>query len=176
MTKPRTKGAAAKAAEPVRSNRARAVADLLPDAGRATFRKFGFVQHSVVSRWPEIVGERLARVSGPESIRFPHGKRAEGVLTLIVGGAHATMMQHVAPEIIERVNRFFGYAAVSRVVISQGEVRRAARPETPVPVAAPLSAEMSDSLRAIIDPELKAVLEALAVGVATPVPKIGKIS
>jgi hypothetical protein len=56
------------------------VSELLPDVGRAAFRKFGFVQHAIVSRWNEIVGERYARVSAPESIRFPQGKRAEGVL------------------------------------------------------------------------------------------------
>jgi hypothetical protein len=54
------------------------------------------------------VGPRYADVSTPESIRFPAGKRSEGVLNLMVDGAHAPMMQHVAPAIVERVNRFFG--------------------------------------------------------------------
>lgn len=109
----------AKAAEPdrPRGGSARAVADMVPDVGRAAFRRFGFVQSSVVSRWAEIVGERYAGVSSPESIRFPHGRQADGVLTLRVDGAHGTMMQHVAPAIIERVNRFFGYTAVARIAI-----------------------------------------------------------
>ena len=45
---------------------ARAVSELLPKVGGAAFRKFGFVQSAVVSRWAEIVGERYARVSSPE--------------------------------------------------------------------------------------------------------------
>jgi Dna[CI] antecedent, DciA len=96
-----------KRAEPEkpRGGRARAVAELLPDAGRAAFRRFGFVQGAVVSRWGEIVGTRYAGVSAPESIKFPHGQRTGGTLSLIVRGAHATMMQHIAPEIVERVNR-----------------------------------------------------------------------
>ena len=112
--------------EAPRANRARSVAELLPDAGRASFRKFGFVQHSVVSRWAEIVGARYAGVSAPESIRFPQGRRANGTLTLTVAGAHAPMMQHIAPEIVDRVNRFFGYPAVEKVVIRQGVVARPA--------------------------------------------------
>ena len=48
-----------------RAKRARAVSDMLPDVGRAAFRRFGFVQSSVVSRWREIVGERYAAVSAP---------------------------------------------------------------------------------------------------------------
>jgi hypothetical protein len=151
--------------EPQRSNRARAVSELLPEVGGAAFRKFGFVQHAVVSRWAEIVGERYARVSVPESIRFPQGKRAEGVLSLVVAGAHAPMMQHIAPEIVERVNRFFGYAAVARLAIRHGEVKRVAK-AAPPPSLKPISDAMGESLRGIADPELKAVLESLAAGVA----------
>ncbi|RSW96853.1 DUF721 domain-containing protein, partial [Sphingomonas koreensis] len=40
---------------------------------------------------------------------------------------------------------------------------------------APIPAEMGESLRAIADPELRAVLEGLAAGVAAPVLKLGKI-
>ena len=114
--------------------RARAVADLIPDVGRASFRRFGFVQSSIVSRWREIVGERYAAVSAPESIRFPPGKRSDGVLHLLVEGAHAPMMQHVAPVIMERVNRFFGYPAVARVQFRQGVVQVAkAKARSPIP-------------------------------------------
>ena len=160
--------------EPQRANRARSVSELLPQVGRATFRRFGFVQHSIVSRWAEIVGERYAGVSTPESIRFPQGKRAEGVLSLVVGGAHAPMMQHIAPEIVERVNRFFGYTAVARLAIRHGEVKATRRSE-PLPDLMPVPEELGASLRGIADPELKAVLEALASGVAGTLPKIGRI-
>jgi hypothetical protein len=176
------------AEEPQRSRRARAVSDMLPDVGRASFRRFGFVQSSVVTRWREIVGERYAGVSTPESIRFPHGRRSEGVLTLVVEGAHAPMMQHVSPVIIERVNRFFGYPAVARVAFKQGIVKVAkAKARTAPPSLRPVPAELGDSLRAIADPELRACLESLARGVAasegqaafnevTAIPVIGKLT
>lgn len=164
--------------EPRRGGYARQVSELLPDIGQAAFRKFGFVQSAVVSRWAEIVGDRFARVSSPESIRFPHGKRGDGTLTLTVSGAHGTMMQHISPEIIERVNRFFGYPAVARIQFRQGEVRtRRAVPVRQQP--RPVPAELGDSLRTIADPELRAVLSALAGAVATPpppaVPILGKV-
>ena len=151
--------------EPPRANRPRQVAELLPDVGRAAFRRFGFVQSAVVSRWAEIAGPRLATVSAPESIRFPVGRKEDGVLTLTVRGAHAVMLQHVVPEIIERVNRFFGYAAVARVTIRQGEIV-AREPRRAPPSLRPAAVELGGSLRTIADPELKAVLEALAAGVA----------
>jgi hypothetical protein len=168
----KTRKTAGKKASPAeeprpRGGAARAVADMLPDVGRAAFRKFGFVQHSVVSRWAEIVGERYARVSVPESIRFPQGRRSEGVLTLIVEGAHGTMLQHVAPTIVERVNRFFGYPAVARIAIRQGQCAvPASEPRRPPPSLKPIPLDLGESLREIGDPELRACLESLAGALA----------
>ena len=158
----------AKPYERPRGGPARPVADLVPQIGRAAFRRFGFVQSSVVTRWPEIVGKHHSQVCMPESIRFPPKERSEGTLNLVVLPAHATMIQHVIPEIIERVNRFFGYSAVSKVRLRQGQVQPrgaqansgAARP-TP-PSLRPIPLELGDSLRDIGDPELRTVLESLA--------------
>ena len=135
------------AAEPARSRRARAVSDLLPAAGGAAFRRFGFVQSSIVSRWREIVGARYAAVSSPESIRFPPGKKSGGVLTLVVEGAHAPMMQHVAPAIVERVNRFFGYPAVERVAFRQGMVQASKAKPRPAPPSLAADARPSWAIR-----------------------------
>jgi hypothetical protein len=161
------------------------VSELLPDVGRAAFRRFGFVQHSVVSRWAEIVGERCAEVSAPESIRFPPGQRAEGVLSLVVSGAHAPMMMHIAPEIVERVNRFFGYAAIAKVQFRQGLVQPVrAKPRAAPASLRPVPAELGDSLRSVADPELRACLESLARGLGsgegavpsvTTIPLVGRI-
>jgi hypothetical protein len=70
---------------------------------------------------------------------------------------------------MERVNRFFGYKAVTKVKLRQGEVKppsgemRAAAP----PSLKPIPIELGESLRDIGDPELKAVLESLARSLGT---------
>ena len=152
-----------------RGGQARAISDLMPEIGRTAFRRFGFVQSSVVSRWPEIVGPRHARVCAPESIRFPPGEKSEGILQLVVVPAHAPIIQHVIPEIIERVNRFFGYKAVARVKLRQGEVKPPDGQERPAapPSLKPIPMELGESLRDIGDPELRAVLESLARSLGT---------
>jgi hypothetical protein len=152
-----------------RGGQAKAIADLMPQIGRQAFRRFGFVQSSVVTRWPEIVGETHARVCAPEAIRFPPGEKAEGILQLVVLPAHAPLIQHVIPEIVERVNRFFGYKAVARVKLRQGEVKpRSAEGRSAAPPSLkPIPMELGDSLRDIGDPELRAVLESLARGLGT---------
>ena len=147
-----------------RGGPARAISELMPEVGRTAFRRFGFVQSSVVTRWPEIVGPRHARICAPEAIRFPPGEKSEGILQLVVVPAHAPIISHVIPEIIERVNRFFGYKAVAKVKLRQGEVKP---PRSKEPATAPLSLrpipmELGESLRDIGDPELRAVLESLA--------------
>ncbi len=159
---------AKKPAFPVRERKrggdARAICDLLPDIGRAAFRRFGFVQSSVVSRWREIVGQTYADVSMPQSIRFAHGQRSGGILELMVSGAYAPQLQAVSPEIMERVNRFFGYNAVAKIKLVHGQLPpvQPAKPRTAPPSLRPVSVEVGESLRAIADPELNAVLQSLA--------------
>ena len=151
--------------EPVRSCRPRAAGELVGDVGGQSFRRFGFVQSAIVSRWAEIVGERYARVSSPESIRFPAGRKSSGVLTLLVEGAHAPLIQHLAPLITERVNRFFGHAAINRIVFRQGRP-----PAPPAKIERPqlraVPKELGMGLREIADPELRACLESLAARIA----------
>jgi len=144
---------------------ARAIGDLMPEIGRPAFRRFGFVQSAIVTRWPEIVGPAHARVSSPEAIRFPPGEKSDGILDLVVVPAHAPLIQQVTGEIIERVNRFFGYRAVARVKLRQGVVKPPAadRPAAALaPALRPIPLELGESLRDIGDPELRMVLESLA--------------
>lgn len=168
--KPRKKPAKPAPAERPRFGGARAIADLMPEIGGAAFRRFGFIQSSIVTRWAEIAGARHASLSMPESIRFPAGKKSDGTLNLIVAGAHAPIIQHVIPELMERVNRFFGYTAVARIAIRQGEVRPQEPVDRPPPrMLRPVPHEIGEGLRDIGDPELRAVLEAMAGGLDGPV-------
>ena len=148
-----------------RSCRPRSAGDLVGGIGDPSFRRFGFIQSSIVSRWAEIVGERYAKVSSPESIRFPAGTKSGGVLTLLVVGAHAPLIQHLTPMIVDRVNRFFGYAAINRIVFRQGKPPAApARPRRPQLRAVPK--DLGEGLREIADPELRACLESLGAQIA----------
>src|SRR6476620_2388908 len=148
-----------------RTGRPRAAGDFVSDIGGQSFRRFGFLQSSIVSRWSDIVGERYAKVSCPESIKFPMGKKAGGALTLLVEGAHAPLIQHLTPMIVDRVNRFFGYSAINRIVFKQGKAPAPApRPKRPEP--RPVPKELGEGLREIADPELRACLESLAAQIA----------
>ena len=163
-TKGSNKGKPARRYTRPRGGGAKPIGELMPEIGRTAFRRFGFVQSSVVTRWPEIVGPQHAKVCSPEAIRFPPGEKSEGILQLVVKPAHAPLIQQVIPEIIERVNRFFGYNAVARAKIRQGEVKptHVEKPAKAPPSLKPIPMELGDSLRDIGDPELRTVLESLA--------------
>jgi hypothetical protein len=172
---PKYKNRSKDMAERPRVGGPRQIADLMPQIGAAAFRKFGFVQSSIVTRWAEIVGTHYASISAPESIRFPVGQKAGGTLQLTVMSGHAPMIQHELPDIIERDNRIIGYAAVAKVAMKQGEVRPSTPERRPPPRnLRPVPTELGDSLRDIGDPELRAVLESLAQGLANSsgLPKI----
>ena len=156
----------AKEQDSERSCRPRAAGELVADVGGQSFKRFGFIQSSIVSRWSEIVGERYAKVSSPESIRFPTGRKGGGVLTLLIDGAHAPLIQHLTPLIVERVNRFFGYPAINRIVFRQGKLPRVDAPAPRRPNLSPVPKELGDGLREIADPELRACLESLAAQIA----------
>ncbi|NNC47775.1 MAG: DUF721 domain-containing protein [Sphingomonas sp.] len=163
-----------------RIGKVRRAGDLVGKIGGASFKRFGFVQGAIVHRWPEIVGENYAKVSVPESIKFPQGRRTGGTLTLLVEGAHAPLMQHMAPLIIDKVNAFFGHGAIAKLVYRQGRVPKPEkRVERPGPK--PVPKELGEGLREVADPELRAVLESLAGAIegsqgGPVIPKVGKLT
>jgi hypothetical protein len=157
---------------------ARMLSDLIPAVGDLAFRKFGFVQSALITRWPEIAGERIAKVTQPQGLRFARGTKAEGTLKLTVTSAAAPMVQHLTGDLMAAVNRFFGYRAVARIDIVQGAVQRRAAPSAIVTEPArtmPPPVADNAGIRAVADPELRAVLQGLAASLATRdgPPKIG---
>lgn len=133
-------------------------------------RKRGFAAADLIAAWAEVVGAELAGCTRPEKIVWPRGEANSdlpGVLTIRVEGPRAVVVQHQLGQIVERVNAFFGYAAVGPVRIVQAPLGRTAKP--PPPDEQPLSAEDEARLRATIgtveDQPLREALDRLGRGV-----------
>jgi hypothetical protein len=108
--------------------------------------------------WSAVAGGELAMRSWPEKLGH------DGVLKLRVAPGFALDLQHRAPLVIDRINIFFGRAAVKRLVLVQSLVPLAG-PESRAPAVPPTGedAGMLDSrLAGIDDPELRAALAGLA--------------
>ena len=88
-------------------------------AGRALGKR-GLGEAQLLAEWSAVVGEELGCETLPMKLSFPGGSRRNGVLKLRVTSAAALSVQHREPQILERINGFFGYGAVSRLALVQG--------------------------------------------------------
>jgi hypothetical protein len=93
--------------------------------------KRGFVQGEVIGRWREIIGPRLADHTSPEKLTFPQGERNGATLYVRVASGLALEIQHDQPNILDRINAYFGYRAVAGLKIIQAPVPRPARAASP---------------------------------------------
>lgn len=128
---------------------------------RPILKTQGLAGSRVVSQWLSIVGPQLAAHTQPEKLTFPKGQKTGGTLVISCENGFATELQHMQPQILERLSGYFGYTAISRIVISHSWVER---PE-PVSIPAPKPTLSKDSIRLtdmVADEELKSALQSLA--------------
>lgn len=92
---------------------------ILPFAKQILGKK-GFVEVDILTNWHKIVGDELADYSFPQKIDFKRDQKNNGILHLNVpSGAFALEIQHREKFILEKINTYFGYCAVSGIKIIQ---------------------------------------------------------
>ncbi|WP_342449450.1 DUF721 domain-containing protein [Falsiroseomonas frigidaquae] len=133
------------------------LSSLIPRLTRPAFRKRSPAGAQLMADWPGIVGPALAAVTQPLRV-------TSGTLTLGCSGPVAMELQHLAPELISRINAHFGRVAVERLRFVQqapaGVPRPAPRPQ-PVQLPAPVEARLAEMPAG----ELRDALAKLALGV-----------
>lgn len=81
-------------------------------------KKYGFVNSDIIEHWSEIAGDDLASKIIPVKISFPFGERKNGTLFVkIKNASFSSVIQYQFPTVIDRVNTYFGYNAISSVKI-----------------------------------------------------------
>jgi len=108
----------------------RAVGTLLPGLTRAAFKARAPSAAQIMTDWPMMVGPALAAVTAPRRLQG-------GTLLIGCAGPVAMELQHLAPEIIQRLNAAVGRDAVQRLRFVQ-DFRPGAGPERVVPRSRPL--------------------------------------
>ena len=115
--------------------------------------KNGFVETDIITNWTEIVGEQLSQYSFPQKIEFPKDKKNSGCLHLSVpSGAFAVEIKHREKYILDKINTYFGYNAVSSLKIIQNNelcLDDYKTKKTPQNKLAPISKEDSDFIKNI---------------------------
>ncbi len=136
----------------------RALAVSLPRVTKRLFGKRGFAEGGLAADWPGIVGAGLAARCRPGKLAFARAtERREGTLTLRVEAPFATEVQHMAPQIMERINGYFGYRAVARLRLKQVPYRPDPKRDRSAPEPE-ITPELAARLESVEDPELRAAL------------------
>ncbi|MCA3444985.1 MAG: DUF721 domain-containing protein [Rhodobacter sp.] len=152
-----------------------AASSLLGERIRSAGEKRGFAVARLLTHWSDIAGEDLARVTRPVKVGYSRDGFG-ATLTLLTTSAQAPMVQMQLPKLRERVNACYGYAAISRIAITQtapagfaegqADFGRAppAEPRTADPA---LCREAGAAARGVKDDGLRAALESLTLNFLT---------
>jgi len=134
----------------------RAVGSFVPQLTKKAFQKFGFSAATMLTNWAEIVGGETAAYTRPERLKWPRNIeiygdssgdtdghsgvrqcRSGATLVLRVEPARALDVQYQGRQLMDRINAYFGYRAISEIRILQAPIasslpKSSTKPERPV--------------------------------------------
>lgn len=134
----------------------------------------GFAVTRLLTHWEEIIGPDIAAIARPVEVTYGRAEGIGATLVLLTTGAQAPMLEMQKERIREKVNATYGYAAISRVRITQtaptgfaegqAQFTRAAKPRPAAPDPE-IVARAHDTAAGVQDENLRDALEALAQNV-----------
>ena len=153
---------------------ARSVSDILTSVLEPILARRAGMTLALIEAWPEITGKEFRNTTRPEKINWPRKVNEDDPFkpaTLVVAcePSAALFFQHETGVVIERVNVFFGFEAISQIRIVQKQVKPENDPPSNEnrPLSAIDKSRLNELLEKIEDPELKQTLEKLGRGVFT---------
>ena len=147
---------------------------LLKQQIRSAGESRGFAVARLLTHWAEVAGEDLARVTRP--VKVGYGREGMGAtLTLLTTGAMAPMVEMQKERLRERVNSVYGYAAISRILLTQtaatgfaeGKAEFTPAPKTAAKPDPAIVAKAAETTSPVQDPDLRAALAAMAQNILT---------
>ncbi len=150
-----------------------AAAQLLTQRIRVAGESRGFAIARLLTHWDEIAGVDAAKITRP--VKVSYGREGFGAtLTLLVSSSHAPMVQMDLPKLVDRVNAAYGYAAITRISLTQTATTGFAEGQTPfsgpTQSGAPdpaLTAKAATLAEPIHDETLRHALEQLGQNILT---------
>ncbi|MBU1210254.1 MAG: DUF721 domain-containing protein [Alphaproteobacteria bacterium] len=170
-------------------NVGKSVGSFVPKLAQKAFEKYGFSTVALLTDWAAIAGADLAVFTRPEKLKWPRMVSVSGdvdagcegrpgaTLILRVEPARALDVEYGAGQIVERINSYFGYRAVSGLKILQmpldagtraaGWPQGAGRPAsaTSGTSSAERSAIPGDLMAGVTDEKLRQSLQRLQAGI-----------
>lgn len=114
----------------MRKPTAKPLSALLPAVLKPALEEHGLATSQLITHWAEIAGDELAAVTRPLKLNWPRMteeaarlQKTGANLVLLCESAFALDVQHAIPLILERVNALYGWRAVIKVSLKQGQVK-----------------------------------------------------
>jgi hypothetical protein len=126
------------------------LARLVADIATPICQRAGFSQASIILDWDKIVSPAFSQFCQAIKVIFPAHKKSQGVLHVRVPSAMALAISYQTPQILERVNSYYGYQAIAKVTIHHGPLV-----VTPVPLSTrTIKEEINREQHAIVEAEV----------------------
>lgn len=145
--------------KPVRRNRLLALnADVEKLLRQATGTR-NFALPGLITHWGDIVGKEDETHCLPIALQFARGEKKDGMLLLRCSSSYALELQHRQVEFLARINAYFGYRAVARIKIEQGNIHKDRKRQKKLPALSPHEQSLLEKdLAALPDSALKDTL------------------
>lgn len=156
----------------------RPLASSIDSVARTAVGKEWSLYATLIEHWREIVGADYAQKTKPVKISFPKGKRTADSWagrkqtggTLLIRLPHGLRMEFgfLTPQILERINGFFGYPAISTLAFDPYYEKPADPPPTAAQQRALTKGEkerLREQIKDINNNELRESLERLGESV-----------
>ena len=143
---------------------------------KAAFQRHGFASEQLVAQWRVIVGDEMAAISAPDKIKWPRSNtdnshQTGGTLVLRAAPGRGLELHYDAPRIIERVNQYLGYGAITTLKVNQSNLPEPAPLTLRKPMKPEAAKAWAEKFDDIADEDLKTALLRLARFTAPNGPK-----
>lgn len=121
----------------------------------------------MIVEWPIITKGLGCEQAKPIKLNFPRGKNKGACLSLATSSSQAFTLQHVSPQILQRINQFFGYKAIEKInFIHQSVEPIKSKKKSQLKTASPkILKQVENTLSFVDEGEMKKALVALGKSV-----------
>lgn len=123
------------------------ISDSVPRVTDKTFKRKYIALGRIVTRWKDIMGEKMAGIAQPLKIRYRKpkrkGDRPEAILDIAASSANASLLVMQKGVLLEKINHIFGEQLVTDINFVHTPSNAAPKPKQPTKS---LTAEEKNSL------------------------------
>ena len=95
------------------------IGNSLPKIVDKNIKEKNFIEVSVIKKWRAIIGEDIAKFCWPIKIIFSNINNSNGIIFLKTKRGRSMEIEFKNEEIIEKLNQYFGYNAISKISVVQ---------------------------------------------------------